>query len=358
MDSVTNLADSEKQLLDAILSLELYPGANPEEADENLQVGEKMAPLAENLRKRGKLIQDSTFGEQARLLDWTGAIPHLVEVGFIQDDGGIYYLTAAGRIQAQHARIERIGKRFSDYFVRIAESAAHAEFCRRVFGVNLCQANMMDMVQLEKLLAVLDLSAENKVLDLACGIGVIAEYISDITGAYVVGIDIANEAIKHAWERTREKRDRLEFRFGDMNDLNLPPASFDTIVAIASLHYAEDLDETIRQLVKVLTPGGQMGLFAFQYASESGSKDLLLPGNTDLARALQKYSLEFQTWEFTAQEIQIRQKQLQVANELREAFREEGNLDLCEDRIEECEIDLPRLEAGMKRRYLYHVRLS
>ena len=40
-----------------------------------------------------------------------------------------------------------------------------------------------------------------------------------------------------------------------------------------------------------------------------------------------------------------------------EEFRKEGNLDLCEDRIEECEVDLPRLEAGKKRRYLYHVQL-
>jgi len=34
----------------------------------------------------------------------------------------------------------------------------------------------------------------------------------------------------------------------------------------------------------------------------------------------------------------------------------EGNLDLCEDRIEESEIDLTRLEAGLKRSYLYYIR--
>lgn len=357
MDRIINLTDAEKQLLDALLSIELYPDANPEEADETLQVSEKMAPIAENLRKRGKLIQVTAFGKKAKLMDWTAAFPRLVKAGFIQFDDGIYRLMVTGRIQAQHARVERIGKRFSDYFIRSAKSAAHAEFCQRVFGKNLCQADLMDMVQLEKLLVVLNLSAENKVLDLACGIGAIAEYISDITGAHVVGVDIANEAITHAQERTRQKRDRLEFRYGDMNNLGLPPASFDTIIAIASLHYAKDLDETIRQLIKVLTPDGQMGLFAFQYASESDSPDVLLPENMDLARALQKHSLDFQTWEFTEQEIKIRRKQLQVAKELLEAYREEGNLDLCEDRIEECEIDLPRLEAGMKRRYLYHVRL-
>jgi ubiquinone/menaquinone biosynthesis C-methylase UbiE len=354
---MANLADAEKQLLDAVLSIELYPAANPEEADENVQQGEKMAPTAENLRKRGELIQVTSFGEQAPLLDWTTAYPRLVEAGLIQYDDGIYRLTDAGRIQAQFVRTERTGKRYSDYLVRCAESAAHAEFCGRVFGKNLCQADMMDMVQLEKLLDVLDLSAENKVLDLACGIGTIAEYISDTTGAHVVGVDIAEQAIAHAQGRTRQKRDRLEFRFGDMDDLSLATTSFDTVIAIAALHFARDLEQTIRQLLKVLTPDGQMGLFAFQYADESDSPDVLLPENTDLARALQKCALDFQTWEFTDQEIKVRQRQLQVARELIEAYREEGNLDVCEGRIEECEIDLPLLETGLKRRYLYHVRL-
>ena len=356
MDRITHLTDAEKQLLDAILSLELYPNASPEEADENVQAGENMALTADNLCKRGRLIQVSTFGEQAKLLDWTAAYPRLAEAGFIQCDDGIYHLTATGKIKAQHARTERIGKIFSDYFVRCAKSAAHATFCQRVFGKNLCQASLMDMAQLEKLLDVLDLSAENKVLDLACGIGTIAEYISDTTGAHIVGVDIAKQAITLAQERTRQKRERLEFRYGDMNNLNLAPASFDTIIAIASLHFVQDLAETIRQLVKVSSPDGQMGLFAFQYASESDSPDVLLPENTDLARALQKHSLSFQTWEFTAQEIEIRQRQVQVAQELIQAYRQEGNLDLCEDRIEECEIDLPRLKAGMKRRYLYHIQ--
>jgi ubiquinone/menaquinone biosynthesis C-methylase UbiE len=357
MDRIVNITEAEKQLLDALLSIELYPDANPEEVDETLQANEKMLPIAENIHKRGKLIQVTTFGKKAKLMDWKAAYPRLVKAGSIQFDDGIYRLTATGRIQAQQARAERIGKRFSDYFMRSVKSTAHAEFCQRVFGKNLCQADLMDMAQLEKLLSVLNLSAENKVLDLACGIGAIAEYISDITGAHIVGVDIANEAITYAQERTRQKRDRLEFRYGDMNNIDFLPASFDTIIAIASLHYARDLDEIIRQLINILNPNGQMGLFAFQYASESDSPDMLLPENTDLARALQKHSLGFQTWEFTEQEIKIWRKQFKVAKELMEAYQEEGNLDLCKDRIEECEIDLPRLEAGRKRRYLYHVRL-
>lgn len=99
-----------------------------------------------------------------------------------------------------------------------------------------------------------------------------------------------------------------------------------------------------------------MGLFTFQYASESDPPDRLWPENTDLARALQKHSLDFQTWDFTEEEIDIPRRQLQAARELIEAYRKEGNLDLCEDRLEVSEIDLSRLEAGLERSYLYHLR--
>ena len=67
MDSNIKLEEAEKQLLDAILSIELYPEANPEEADENIQAGEKMLPIVENLNRRGKLIQVTSFGKKANL---------------------------------------------------------------------------------------------------------------------------------------------------------------------------------------------------------------------------------------------------------------------------------------------------
>jgi hypothetical protein len=42
-------------------------------------------------------------------------------------------------------------------------------------------------------------------------VGRIAEYISDVTSARVLGIDLATTVIKWAQERTLEKNDRLEF---------------------------------------------------------------------------------------------------------------------------------------------------
>ena len=344
-----NLSEGEKQLLDALRSIELFP--------DDEETGQKLTSTPENLRNRALLIQKSVSGAEAEPADWEDAFETLQAKGLIQYDGSVYVLTDEGRPYAVRARTERFGKRFNNTLIRSDKSKAYSSFCERVFGRDLCQANLMDMSQLKKLLEVLNLTSENRVLDMGCGMGRIAEYISDVTHAHVLGIDIADEAIKRAQARTLKKRYRLEFREGDLNNLLLPPASADTIIAIATLHYAENLEKTIGQMKAVLTPHGQMGLFSFQYCFDDDTPDILLPDNTNLAQALKKHNLPFKAWDFTEKEKEIWHRQLQVATELMEEFRAEGNLDLCEDRIEECEEDLPRVEAGKKRQYLYHVHL-
>ena len=345
---MAHLSEGEKQLLDAIRSIELYPDD---------ETGKNLTPTPENLLKRGLSIQKWVSGDQAKRADWTHVYESLLVKGLIRREGSVYYLTDLGRPFALCARNERFSKRFNNILIRSDKSKAYSSFCERVFGKDLCQANMMDMMQLETLLEVLNLTSKNRVLDMGCGMGKIAEYICDVSGAYVLGIDMADKVIEHAQNRTRKKRNLLEFRVGNLNNLLLPPASVDTIVAVATLHYAEDLEKTIGQMKALLQPHGQMGLFSFQRCTENDTPDILLPDNTDLAQALKKHDLSFRTWDFTEREKKILRRQLQVATELMEEFRAEGNLDLCEDRIEESDIVLARLDAGEKRTYLYHVQL-
>ncbi|MHA2307038.1 MAG: class I SAM-dependent methyltransferase [Candidatus Hodarchaeales archaeon] len=357
------LSEEENQILDAILSLEMYPSATKEEENEKIRQGDLLIPTRENICKRGKLIHILSSSKQTWIENWKISFELLRTKDLIQNDNPkdtnlTYTLTPLGRSQAKHLRRERIGKQFSDTHIRSDQSKAYSSFCCRVYGKDLNQANMMDMVQLDKLLEILSLTPENRVLDLACGVGKIAEHISDITHAHVIGIDIATAAIKHAQKRTQEKRNRLEFRIGDINDLALDKMDVDTVIGIAALHYIEDLNKAIGQIKEILTPNGQMGFFTFQYCTTANSSEILLPENTTLGQILKNNNLKFQTWDFTDKEIDIRHKQLKIAEELMEDFQAEGNKDLIEDRIEECEIDLPRLETGKKRRYLYHIQLS
>jgi ubiquinone/menaquinone biosynthesis C-methylase UbiE len=345
----STLSEGEKQLLDAILSLELYP--------DDEETGKKLTSTPESLCNRGMVIAKSISGPDAKVPDWTDAFTSLVSKGLIQREGSLYVLTPLGRPHALKARTERIAKVFDNLFLRSEKSAAFSAFCERALGRDLCQHNVADILQLEKLLEVLNLKPGDRVLDMGCGSGKIAEYISDLTQAYVLGIDIAVGALDRARARTQEKRNRLAFQEGNMNNLSLPPASMDTIIAVDTLHFTENVQKTIGQMKALLKPHGQMGLFSFQYCLENDNTDILLPDKTLLAQALIEHDLPFQTWDFTEREKEILRRELQVAHDLMEEFREEGNLDLYKDIVEECEEDLKRLDASMKRRYLYHVRL-
>lgn len=244
---------------------------------------------------------------------------------------------------------ERFEKFFSEPFIRSEQSKAHSSFCERVFGKDLCQAGMMDMVQLEKLLKMLNLSAENNVLDLGCGIGIITEYISDLTGAHILGVDFASGAIRYANERACEKQDRIKFQEADINNLNLAPACVDTIISIDSLHFAKDMEKTIRQMMLILKAGGQMGIFYSQHCN---------PQNLDLTQILIKLDLNYQAWDYTKREHDLWYRQKQVLEEMKKEFESEGNLPLFHILLLDCQTMLNAFDAGKGRRLLYHIQLS
>ena len=153
---------------------------------------------------------------------------------------------------------------FYDNFYRAtAASAAHSEFCTRVFGIDLCQHGFADVAQLDALVAAAQLGPGQHVLDLGCGSGLIAEYLSDHSGAHVTGLDYVPDAIRQACERTRAKADRLDFVVGDINALVLPPAAFDVIVSIDTIYFSDDYSTTIAALAQALRPGGRL---AFLYS--------------------------------------------------------------------------------------------
>ncbi|MFN8448093.1 MAG: hypothetical protein U0521_05770 [Anaerolineae bacterium] len=54
---------------------------------------------------------------------------------------------------------------YEDFYRLTATSTAHAEFCERVFGRDLCQHGFADMTQLDALMAALRLQPGARALD-------------------------------------------------------------------------------------------------------------------------------------------------------------------------------------------------
>jgi cyclopropane fatty-acyl-phospholipid synthase-like methyltransferase len=293
-----------------------------------------------------------------RIEDCPSLLNSLTQKNFLRIDNGIYRLTDSGRLLGKRMQTKWLSDFYGDILVRSAESKAHALFCEKVFGKNLCQYNVMDMEQLEGMLQALNLSQDDYVLDLGCGNGKITEYISNQTGAKILGIDLAEAVIQWAQKNTESKNNKIGFKVMNMNDLQFPSATFDVIIAIDTLYpwNIENLEVTISKLKDFLKPTGQMGIFYAQYRDPKENLELLEDNKTEMAKALIKNELTFKTIDYTENGRNIWFRELSTAQELREMFEKEGNLDLCEQRIQDSKNTLDKIDNEQERRYFYHVK--
>jgi ubiquinone/menaquinone biosynthesis C-methylase UbiE len=295
------------------------------------------------------------------LEDWSEAFQSLATKGLIEGDDSGYRLTETGRPLGYAYNRERPNKYWYYYrrfYPAAYASATHSRLCERVFGKDLCQEGMVDMAALEDILARLDLKPGDELVDLGCGAGVIAEYISDQTGARVTGLDYAAPAIAEAMERTADKRSRLTFVQGDMNALDLPEQSFDAAISLDTLYWVADLGDTLSQVVRTLKPGGQIGIFMLASRGEDDPPSALEAANSDLGQALSKLNLTYDAYDYTTQNGEFWRRIQEVATDLRDAFEAEGNGFIATSLIGEAEDEfLPAIAAGTLARYLYHVRL-
>ena len=248
---------------------------------------------------------------------------------------------------------------FYDNFYRAtAASAAHSEFCRRVFGLDLCQHGFADVAQLDALIAATAMGPSQRVLDLGCGTGLIAEYLSDRSDAHVTGLDYVPDAIRQACERTQGKADRLDFIVGDINALALPPAAFDVIVSIDTIYFSNDYAATIAALAQALRPGGRLALLYSHGREpwvpiEEFDTATLPAAHTPLAMALTANGFRFTYMDFTTDDLRLAIRRQEVLADLHDRFEAEGNLFIYENRLGDATGIRQACEDGLQRRYLY-----
>jgi SAM-dependent methyltransferase len=249
---------------------------------------------------------------------------------------------------------------YDKFYARVPESRAHALFCERAFGRNLGQHGFADMAQIDALIDLAGLEPGERVLDLGCGLGMIAEYISDRTGAHVTGLDYVPEAIGQASARVEAagKADRLAFAVGDINALALPAGAYDAIVSIDSLYFSDDLARTVGELAAALKPGGRLAA-GYSHGWEPGMDastfpiETLAAERTPLGDALRAHGLAFQTSDVTEDECRAARARRAILEEMEAAFEADGLRFVWENRMGEARGIGQGCELGLFRRYLY-----
>jgi ubiquinone/menaquinone biosynthesis C-methylase UbiE len=108
-----------------------------------------------------------------------------------------------------------------------------------------------------------------RVLDVGTGPGRVPLAIADSApGLRVEGLDLSAEMIAQARRNATDAGldDGVRFTVGDVADLPYPDAAFDLIVSTISQHHWADATAGLRELRRVLRPGGQVWIYDFRFA--------------------------------------------------------------------------------------------
>ena len=112
----------------------------------------------------------------------------------------------------------------------------------------------------DRLLEMAELQAGERVVDVACGTGLVTFPAAAAVGSegLVVGTDISGKMVEDVREEAaRRNITNVEFERMDAETLSLDDASFDVALCALGLMYAPDPVQALREQFRVLRPGGR-----------------------------------------------------------------------------------------------------
>ncbi|MGH3278363.1 MAG: class I SAM-dependent methyltransferase [Trebonia sp.] len=123
-----------------------------------------------------------------------------------------------------------------------------------------------------------ELAAGDSVADIGCGPGAAARRAARL-GASVTGIDPAPVMLRVARCLTPRSLHAVRYAQGSAEALPLPDSSVSVAWSIACVHHWADLDAGLREVRRVLRPGGR--LLAIERLTKPGARGLASHGWTD-----------------------------------------------------------------------------
>jgi 2-polyprenyl-3-methyl-5-hydroxy-6-metoxy-1,4-benzoquinol methylase len=136
----------------------------------------------------------------------------------------------------------------------------HNEVVRESFTVQAkaFAANpwVTDEERIRRLVAAARLTGNERMLDVACGPGYIAEAFAR-AAREAVGVDLTAAMLAIGEERTKQRGiSNISFRIGDVQKLPFENEEFDVVVCRLALHHMQNPAQIVREMTRVCRLGG------------------------------------------------------------------------------------------------------
>jgi ubiquinone/menaquinone biosynthesis C-methylase UbiE len=117
----------------------------------------------------------------------------------------------------------------------------------------------------KELLDTVALPAGTRVLDVACGTGIVTRLAASQVGSTgrVVGLDINEAMLAVARAQSQPTGAQIEWQQGDATRLPFRDAEFGTVLCQQGLQYMPDRPAALLEMKRVLASGGRLGLSVF-----------------------------------------------------------------------------------------------
>jgi ubiquinone/menaquinone biosynthesis C-methylase UbiE len=112
-------------------------------------------------------------------------------------------------------------------------------------------------------------SRGQRVLEVGVGMG--ADYLEWLkAGAHATGVDLSSASLERARRRCVAAGFAPDLQIADAENLPFPDNSFDVVYSYGVLHHSPDTARCIRQVLRVLKPGGQGRIMIYHHPSLTG----------------------------------------------------------------------------------------
>jgi SAM-dependent methyltransferase len=134
------------------------------------------------------------------------------------------------------------------------------------FPEEFLHISFVTLEQLRRMAGELRLRPGDTLVDLACGMAGPALWAARETGSKLIGVDPSAAAVRLASERAAELglADSATFKTGSFAETGLDAGSADAVMSEDALQYAPDKSAALREIARILRPGGRFVFTAFE----------------------------------------------------------------------------------------------